>query len=289
APRRSTPPRGCASSRSRPRRWSSSYPTPGRATCASWRTPSSGRWSCATGRASRRRLSRTASGRPATRAAQRRRRASSAYRRRRAPSRRSSSARRSWPRAAIAPMRPRSSRSATARFYIRSRSTAFPVCEFADFADSRENTETMAKQCVGLDIGSSAIKVVALKPQKKGAVALQSFGIEPLPPQTIGDSAVMNPGPVGDAIRPLWSRPRLRQKEVANAAAGQSVIIKKIGVPPMTPDELDEQIPWEAEHHIPFAKDDVEIDYQVTSKQNATGQMELLLVAAKKDVVADYA
>src|SRR5262249_11475677 len=75
----------------------------------------------------------------------------------------------------------------------------------------------------------------------------------------------------------------------AIAVAGHSVIIKKIGVPPMTPDELDEQIPWEAEHHIPFAKDDVEIDYQVTSKQNATGQMELLLVAAKKDVVADYA
>ncbi|HKA88444.1 MAG TPA: type IV pilus assembly protein PilM [Haliangiales bacterium] len=147
----------------------------------------------------------------------------------------------------------------------------------------------MAKQCVGLDIGSSAIKVVALKPQKKGAVALQSFGIEPLPPQTIVDSAIMNHGAVVDAIRSLWSRLRLRQKEVAIAVAGHSVIIKKIGVPPMTPDELDEQIPWEAEHHIPFAKDDVEIDYQVTSKQNATGQMELLLVAAKKDVVADYA
>ena len=147
----------------------------------------------------------------------------------------------------------------------------------------------MAKQCVGLDIGSSSIKVVALKPQKKGQVALQSFGIEPLPPQTIVDSAIMNHGAVVDAIRSLWARLRIRQKEVAIAIAGHSVIIKKIGVPPMTPDELDEQIPWEAEHHIPFAKDDVEIDYQVTSRQSAAGQMELLLVAAKKDVVADYA
>jgi type IV pilus assembly protein PilM len=57
----------------------------------------------------------------------------------------------------------------------------------------------------------------------------------------------------------------------------------------MTADELAEQIPWEAEHHIPFAKDDVEIDYQVINRQNASGQMELLLVAAKKEVVHDYA
>ena len=60
-------------------------------------------------------------------------------------------------------------------------------------------------------------------------------------------------------------------------------------LPPMTKDELVEQIPWEAEHHIPFAKDDVEIDYQVTAPRNASGQMELLLVAAKKEVVHDYA
>jgi type IV pilus assembly protein PilM len=67
------------------------------------------------------------------------------------------------------------------------------------------------------------------------------------------------------------------------------VIIKKIAVPRMTPEELEEQIPWEAEHHIPFAKDDVEIDHELINAQNAQGQMELLLVAAKKEVVGDYA
>src|SRR5262249_11902443 len=50
-----------------------------------------------------------------------------------------------------------------------------------------------------------------------------------------------------------------------------------------------EQVPWEAEHHIPFNKNDVEIDYQALGGKNAQGQMELLLVAAKKEVVADYA
>src|SRR5262249_51774880 len=118
---------------------------------------------------------------------------------------------------------------------------------------------------------------------------LANFGIEPLPQQTIVDGTIMNQGAVVDAIRTLWSRMRLRQKEVALAIAGHSVIIKKIAVPTMTKDELAEQIPWEAEHHIPFAKDDVEIDYQVVSQRNASGQMELLLVAAKKEVVHDYA
>lgn len=146
----------------------------------------------------------------------------------------------------------------------------------------------MAKNCVGLDIGSSSIKVVQAKPGKKGTQVL-AFGLEPLPPQTIVDGTIMNQSAVVDAIRALWSRLKIRQKEVSLAIAGHSVIIKKIAVPPMTNDELAEQIPWEAEHHIPFAKDDVEIDYQVINKQNAAGQMELLLVAAKKEVVHDYA
>ncbi len=146
----------------------------------------------------------------------------------------------------------------------------------------------MARNCVGLDIGSSSIKVVSVKPGKRG-LALHAFGIEPLPPQTIVDGTIMNQSAVVDSLRSLWDRLRLRQKDVALAIAGHSVIIKKITVPVMTKDELVEQIPWEAEHHIPFARDDVEIDYQVVNARNASGQMELLLVAAKKEVVHDYA
>ena len=99
----------------------------------------------------------------------------------------------------------------------------------------------------------------------------------------------MNQSAVVDAIRTLKDALRLKRlADVATAISGHSVIIKKIKVPQMTPEELDEQIPWEAEHHIPFSKDDVEIDHQIISTQNAQGQMELLLVAAKKEVVSDY-
>jgi type IV pilus assembly protein PilM len=145
----------------------------------------------------------------------------------------------------------------------------------------------MAKNCVGLDLGSSAIKVVQVKQQKRG-VQLVNFGIEPVPPQSIVDGSVMNSSAVAEAIASLFAKLKIRQREVALAISGHSVIIKKITVPVMTSEELDEQIHWEAEHHIPFAKDDVELDHQILG-ESGQNQMEVLLVAAKKEIVTDYA
>jgi type IV pilus assembly protein PilM len=146
----------------------------------------------------------------------------------------------------------------------------------------------MAKNCIGLDLGSSAVKVTQVK--KKGSgFQLLNFGIEPIPPDTIVDGAILNHSGVVEAVRTLFDRLKIKQKEVALAISGNALIIKKIFVPAMTPDELEEQVPWEAEHHIPFNRNDVEIDYQSLGGKNAQGQMELLLVAAKKEVVADYA
>lgn len=145
----------------------------------------------------------------------------------------------------------------------------------------------MPKNCIGLDIGSSSVKVVQIKETSKG-LQLVNFGFEPLPAQTIVDGAIMNQGAVVEAIRTLRDNLGIKGREVATAISGHSVIIKKIKVPPMTPEELEEQIPWEAEHHIPFSKDDVEIDHQLVGNDASGGQMELLLVAAKKEVVADY-
>jgi len=145
----------------------------------------------------------------------------------------------------------------------------------------------MARNCVGLDIGSSSIKMVQLKESSDG-IHLVNFGIELLPSETIVDGAIMNQAAVVEAIRRLRDSLRIRQKDVATAISGHSVIIKKIQVPEMTPEELEEQIPWEAEHHIPFSKDDVHIDHEILNKSNGQGQMDLMLVAAKKEVVEDY-
>ena len=147
----------------------------------------------------------------------------------------------------------------------------------------------MAKKlAVGLDIGSSGVKLVQLK-EKKGGYALQAFGIAPLPPEAIVDGAIMNSGAIVYAIRELVAQHKVKAKEVAIGIGGHSVIIKKISVPRMTQEELDESIQWEAEQHIPFDVKDVNIDTQILSPEaNAAGQMDVLLVAAKKDVINDY-
>ena len=146
----------------------------------------------------------------------------------------------------------------------------------------------MAKQCIGLDIGSSAVKLVQLKVGRKGAMTLQNFGIEPLPPQTIVDGSVMNHGAVVDAIKNLTARIHLRGKDVALAVSGNSVIIKRITIPHMEGAALAEQMEWEVQQNIPFSRDDVSVDHAVLVEQTPEGQMEVLLVAAKRDIVEQY-
>ena len=85
----------------------------------------------------------------------------------------------------------------------------------------------MARNCVGLDIGSSSIKVVAVKASKRG-VALQAFGIEPLPPQTIVDGTIMNQSACVEAIRSLWSRLRLRRSLHGSRRSGMG-LVRRLG------------------------------------------------------------
>jgi type IV pilus assembly protein PilM len=140
---------------------------------------------------------------------------------------------------------------------------------------------------VGVDIGSSAIKVCQLKEGRKG-LALVRAGFCVLPPQTIVDGHVMNTQAIVSAIGRALEGAKIRQREVALSVSGQAVIIRKITVPLMTPTELDEQIQWEAEQHIPFDIKDVHVDYEVIRRRPESGQMDLLLVAAKREEVSDY-
>jgi type IV pilus assembly protein PilM len=141
---------------------------------------------------------------------------------------------------------------------------------------------------VGVDIGSSSIKVCQLKDGRKG-LELVRLGFAELPPQTIVDGHVMNSGAVIENLARIFQDKKIKSKDVAMSVSGQSVIIRKITVPMMTPAELAEQIQWEAEQHIPFDIKDVQIDYEVLRKRPEAGQMDLLLVAAKKDEIHDYA
>ena len=144
------------------------------------------------------------------------------------------------------------------------------------------------KPVIGLDIGSASVKLVQLK-EKRGGYQLQAFGSAPLPPEAIVDGALMNSAAIVQAIQELVGEHKVKAKDAAIGVRGHSVIIKKISLPRMTQEELDESIQWEAEQYIPFDVKDVNIDTQIlTPEGDAAGQMDVLLVAAKKDMINDY-
>ncbi len=147
-----------------------------------------------------------------------------------------------------------------------------------------------SRSIVGLDIGSSAVKAVELKPSGKG-YRVAAFGTQPVPPDSIVDGAIIDAAAVAESIRRVFDVKAFKTKQVAASISGNAVIVKKISLPVMTPTELDESIYWEAEQYIPFDIQDVNLDYQIVeSGGGAAGKdsMEVLLVAAKKDKIADY-
>ena len=146
-----------------------------------------------------------------------------------------------------------------------------------------------AKALVGLDIGSSAVKAVELKASGK-TYKVTGFGTENLPPDSIVDGAIIDGAAVADAIRRLFDGRAIKTKDVAASLSGNAVIVKKITLPIMSDAELAESIYWEAEQYIPFDIQDVNLDYQILDRASAGGKstMDVLLVAAKKEKIADY-
>ena len=147
-----------------------------------------------------------------------------------------------------------------------------------------------SKPVVGLDIGSSAVKAVELRPSGKGYKVV-AFAVQPVPPDSIVDGAIIDGTAVADSIKRLFENKAFKTKEVAASLSGNSVIVKKISLPLMTEAELSESIYWEAEQYIPFDIQDVNLDYQILNpgtSGDAQGTMEVLLVAAKKEKIADY-
>jgi type IV pilus assembly protein PilM len=147
-----------------------------------------------------------------------------------------------------------------------------------------------AKPLVGLDIGSSAVKAVELRPAGD-TYRVVAFGTEAIPPDSIVDGAIIDGVAVAEAIRRIFGNKAFRTKDVAASLSGHAVIVKKISLPIMTEQEVAESIYWEAEQYIPFDIQDVNLDYQVLksgTETDARGAMEVLLVAAKKDKIADY-
>jgi len=143
-----------------------------------------------------------------------------------------------------------------------------------------------ASDVFGLDIGSSAVKALKLK-ETGGTYRIEALGIAPLPPDAIADGSIKDSGTVADAIRSAVAKAGVSGKETVIAICGRELIIKKIQIPEVPPREVHDVVQLEAEHHIPFAIDEVFLDYQVVGE--TSNSMDLILVAVKKSKVTEYA
>lgn len=144
------------------------------------------------------------------------------------------------------------------------------------------------KNLVGLDIGSSTIKVAEIADSKNGP-ALRKFGIMDMPYGAIEEGIIKDPEEVADAIRQIFHTFNVKLQNVAISIGGYSVVVKKINVQTMSEEALQSTIHFEAEQYIPFDISDVNLDFQILGESESNpNQMSVLLVAAKKEMIADY-
>ncbi len=140
----------------------------------------------------------------------------------------------------------------------------------------------------GLDIGSRTIKAAEILDTKKGRT-LRKFAMADIAPGVIEEGVIKDPEAAARVIKELFRTNGFRDQNVAISVGGYSVIVKKITVQTMTEDQLHDAIHFEAEQYIPFDINDVNLDFQILGENEAnTSQMNVLLVAAKKEMVSDY-
>ncbi|HKT58579.1 MAG TPA: type IV pilus assembly protein PilM [Gemmatimonadales bacterium] len=137
---------------------------------------------------------------------------------------------------------------------------------------------------VGLDIGSGLIKLVAISHGSGGPV-LTKVAFTSVVNDAIVEGEVMDPGIVAEAIKGLMASAGIKSKKIVTAVGGRDVIIKKISMDRMKEAEAREVIRWEAEQHVPFDMDNVELDFQILDPEADGLQMTVLLVAAKRELV----
>lgn len=144
------------------------------------------------------------------------------------------------------------------------------------------------KSLIGMDIGSNVVKCLRLDLSGEKPV-ITHFAMTDLPPDAIVDGEIMDRELVIQSIRDCGEQAGIPDEPVASAVAGRAVIVKKIVMDKMSEEDAREAIFWEAEQHVPFDIDDITLDFQILQEDIGANQMELLLVAAKKDMILSHA
>jgi type IV pilus assembly protein PilM len=139
------------------------------------------------------------------------------------------------------------------------------------------------KATIGLDIGSGLVKVAVIEHGREPE--LTRVAITPLLADAIVDGEIMDPAIVADAIRATLEMAGVKPKNVATAVGGRDVIIKKIQIERVKEAQARELMRWEAEQHVPFDMESVELDFQILDPDAEGLEMSVLLVAAKRELV----
>lgn len=141
----------------------------------------------------------------------------------------------------------------------------------------------------GLDISTSGVRLVELADAGKGIVRLERYATEALPRGAVVDGNIENMDQVADAVRRVWKKSGTRARHVALGMPPAAVITKKIILPAgLSEDQLEVQVESEASQYIPFALDEVSLDFDVIGPApNSLDDMEVMLAAARREKVED--
>jgi len=142
-----------------------------------------------------------------------------------------------------------------------------------------------SKLSAGLDIGSGVVKLVVIDHSKPAEPEIVQVATSPLVPDAIVEGEVMDPVLVADTVRSIIESAGLKKKDVVAAVGGHDVIVKKIPMDRMSQNDAREVIRWEAEQHVPFDMENVQLDFQILDPSSDSAQMAVLLVAAKRELI----
>lgn len=145
---------------------------------------------------------------------------------------------------------------------------------------------------VGIDIGTSAVKIVQLKKNPSGMPELTNYGYMPLPPDAMTDGSVGDSQAVAEVIKEVLKVHKIKPSRIFASVSGQNVIMRFVKLPIMAPEDLDQTVKIEAEQYVPYSIDEVSIAHsvlkQVEEEEEGGGKYKILLVVAQKELVNSY-
>lgn len=144
-----------------------------------------------------------------------------------------------------------------------------------------------SKKLLGLDIGSTSIKIAELDVSRGGAT-MQSFVMAPMPPLALGTGEIADLTAVGSVLQKVFKDLKSKRNAVSVGMWGTSVLVKRISVPRVEKKLILEQLKFEAEQHIPFDINNVTLSYHILPFSSSADTMDLLLIAAQNEVMKQY-